>query len=164
MQTHYLNQAQQRSPVLCNSFQHPAPDPAEFVNATAAPLEQKQAHDFGQSWAAASFVPQDGTSHPPRAQGSSLPFADFHEWSKRSSFSLSPAKIGTNAAPSKGPQEKRRDPGFIENFRTCKLASPQTRFPPKADDDLRSIKAQSCLLPPNGLQCLAAGRYWRACD
>ena len=108
VQTHDLNQAQQRSPVLRNSFQHPAPDPAEFVNATAAPLEQKQAHDFGQSWAAASFVPQDGTSHPPHAQGSLLPFADFHEWSKRSSFSLLPAKIGTNAAPSNGPQEKRR--------------------------------------------------------
>ena len=155
MQTHYLNHAQQRSPVLRNSFQHPAPDPAEFVNATAAPLEQKQAHDFGQSWAAASFV-QDGTSHPPRAPGSSLPFADFHEWSRRSSFSLSPAKIGTNAATnaalSKGPQEKRHDPGFIENFRTCKLASPPTRFPPKA---------QSCLLPLNGLQCLAAGTGMR---
>ena len=35
-QSHDLNLAQQRlrSPVLRNSFQHPAPDPAVFLNAT----------------------------------------------------------------------------------------------------------------------------------
>ena len=150
-QSHDLNLAQQqRSPVLCNSFQHPAPEPANFMNTTAMPLEQKQAHDFGQSLAAASFV-QDGTSHPPHACGS-LPFADFHMRSKHSSFFLSPAEIGTNAAPGSG---------FLENCGTCNLPSPPKGFLPKAD--LRSIWAQPYLLPPNGLECLAAGRYGRTC-